>query len=39
VGAHWPSDVLASIFIAVGWLALVSSIRWISERALDQDAP
>jgi len=39
VGAHWPTDVLASIFIAVGWLALVSSIRWISERAFDQDAP
>ena len=39
VGAHWPTDVLASIFIAGGWLALVSSIRWISDRALDQDAP
>jgi membrane-associated phospholipid phosphatase len=39
VGAHWPTDVLASILIAFGWLALVSSIRWISERALDRDAP
>jgi len=39
VGAHWPTDVLASIFIAGGWLALVSSIRWISDRALDRDAP
>ncbi len=39
VGAHWPTDVLASIFIAGGWLALVTSIRWISDRALDRDAP
>lgn len=39
VGAHWPTDVLASIFIAGGWLALVTSIRWISDRALDPDAP
>jgi membrane-associated phospholipid phosphatase len=39
VGAHWPTDVLASIFIAGGWLALVSSIRWISDRAFDRDAP
>ncbi len=39
VGAHWPTDVLASIFIAGGWLALVTSIRWLSDRALDRDAP
>jgi membrane-associated phospholipid phosphatase len=38
-GAHWPTDVLASILIAGGWLALVTSIRWISDRALDRDAP
>ncbi len=38
VGAHWPTDVLASILIAGGWLALVTSIRWISDRALDRDA-
>jgi membrane-associated phospholipid phosphatase len=39
VGAHWPTDVLASMFIAGGWLAVVTSIRWISDRALDPDAP
>jgi membrane-associated phospholipid phosphatase len=39
VGAHWPTDVLASIFIAGGWLSLVTSIRWISDRALDRHAP
>ncbi len=39
VGAHWPLDVLASLFIAGGWLALVTSIRWISDRALLRDAP
>lgn len=38
VGAHWPIDVLASILIAGGWLALVTSIRWLSDRALDKDA-
>ncbi len=39
VGAHWPTDVVASMFIAGGWLALVTSILWISDRALDKDAP
>jgi len=39
VGAHWPVDVLASLLIASGWLALVTSIRWISDRALLRDAP
>ena len=35
VGAHWPSDVLAGMLIATSWLALVISIRWISDPALD----
>jgi undecaprenyl-diphosphatase len=38
VGAHWPSDVLAGISIAVAWLALVTSFRWLSDRALDPKA-
>lgn len=38
VGAHWPSDVLAGALIAVGWVALVTSVRWISDRAIHRDA-
>ena len=38
-GAHWPSDVLAGALIAVAWVALVTSVRWISDRAIHRDAP
>lgn len=34
-GAHWPTDVLAGMLIAIGWISLVVSIRWISDPALD----
>jgi membrane-associated phospholipid phosphatase len=38
-GVHWPSDVLAGILIATGWLSLVLSIRWITDRAMASDQP
>jgi undecaprenyl-diphosphatase len=34
-GVHWPTDVLAGMLIAIGWVSLVVSIRWISDPALD----
>ena len=37
-GAHWPTDVVGSAVIVTGWLALVTSVRWISDRALYKDA-
>jgi undecaprenyl-diphosphatase len=38
-GVHWPSDVVAGILIATGWLSLVLSIRWITDRAFASDQP
>lgn len=41
-GAHWPTDVLAAALIALAWLALVVSVRWISGEDVtepDADAP
>jgi undecaprenyl-diphosphatase len=33
-GAHWPSDVLAGVLIAIAWLSLVVAVRWISDPVL-----
>jgi undecaprenyl-diphosphatase len=38
-GTHWPTDVLAGMLIATGWLSLVLSIRWITDRAFASDQP
>jgi membrane-associated phospholipid phosphatase len=38
-GAHWPLDVVGGILVGGGWMALVTSIRWLSDRALDKNAP
>ena len=35
-GAHWPSDVLGAVFIAVAWLTLLLSVRWVSDRVRPQ---
>jgi membrane-associated phospholipid phosphatase len=40
-GAHWPTDVLAGVLIAVAWISFVASIRWISDRVFvsERDGP
>jgi membrane-associated phospholipid phosphatase len=35
-GAHWPTDVLAGVLIAVAWISFITSIRWISDRVFDR---
>lgn len=39
VGAHWPTDVVASLLIGFGWLALVTSIRWLSDPVFPDRPP
>ena len=38
-GVHWPTDALGGILVAVGWICLVTSVRWLSDRALSGGAP
>jgi membrane-associated phospholipid phosphatase len=34
-GAHWPTDVVAAVLIAVAWLSLLVSVRPISDGVLN----
>jgi membrane-associated phospholipid phosphatase len=33
VGAHWPTDVLEGLLVAIAWISFILSVRWISDRA------
>jgi membrane-associated phospholipid phosphatase len=37
-GARWPSDVLGGMLIAVAWMSVLLSIRWVSNSVLGRGA-
>jgi membrane-associated phospholipid phosphatase len=36
-GSHWPSDVLGGMLIAVAWMSVLLSVRWVSDHVFHRD--